>query len=477
MKIRDASKNQSRELAVLGAAINNAQVLHSIAVWKSQYDDDLFLADAPKQILDWCLDHYKAHGEAPGDQILRMKYLEPWEEKLGGGELPRKVDSLRISVAENWESSNFRKDQLFDITEEVLRRQQVLIASDRMGGSSSAKIITDIIPGSIPVSLTREPEFDSIFENPFVAKDVTKISDPVFEFQNEIVTKFFDDSFAPSTFTAFIAPEKRGKSQWLLECTVAALQCEKTVLYFDAGDMTEDQIFLRFAARGMKVPYKPGPYFKWNELSYDNDQVIFDVEEIEHQSHITQKEANRMKRKWSRVCQNRFFSRNFPRGMLTIATIRSILDSLSIRGIRVDVVIVDYADILGTSGRKYQDNRFAVTEIWGDLRTLSQSYDVALITATQANALAYTEELSERSYSESKTKRAFITAEVGIDRTDIHEGIFKLSYTFRRTGTKTRPIFVGSDLATYQPASVAMWVPRKMEDPEKFKPRFRKDKK
>jgi hypothetical protein len=327
------------------------------------------------------------------------------------------------------------------------------------------------------VTLTREPEFDSFFENPKVAKDVTSISQPLFTFQNEIVTKFFDDSFAPSTFTAFIAPEKRGKSQWLLECTIAALQCGKTVLYFDAGDMTEDQIFLRFAARGMKIPYKPGPYFVWNEMSYDNGQVLFDVEEREHMDFITQKQANKMKRRWSKVASNRFFSRNFPRGMLTIATMRSILDSLSIRGIRVDVIIVDYADILGASKSKYQDNRFAVTEIWGDLRTLSQSYDVALITATQANALAYTEELSERSYSESKTKRAFITAEIGIDRTDIHEGIFKLSYTFRRTGTKSRSVYVGSDLATYQPAMSAMWVPRKMESPETFKPRFRKDKK
>ena len=136
MKIRDAGKNQSRELAVLGAILNDTQVLHSVAVWKAQYDDTLFLADAPQQLVEWSLEHYAKHGEAPGDQILRMHYLEPWEEKVGGGELPKKVDALRISTGQNWNESSFRKDQLFDLTEAVLRRQQVLIASDRMGGSS-----------------------------------------------------------------------------------------------------------------------------------------------------------------------------------------------------------------------------------------------------------------------------------------------------------------------------------------------------
>jgi len=454
--------------------INDSQVLHSAAVWHAQHEDDLFLADAPKRIVKWCLKHYVKAGKAPGDDILRMQYLEPFEEKSGGGDLCEAIDNLRLSVAEAWEGTTFRRDQLFDITEEVLRRQQVLIASDRMGGSSSADNIVDIVPGAMPVTLTREPEYDSIFDDPNVGTDISKISAPVFHFDNEVVDKFFDDTFAPSTFTAFLAPEKRGKSQWLLETTISALKSNKNVLYLDAGDMTDEQVFLRFAARSAGKPYKEGPRWIWNDLTSEGNEVIFDVEEVETAEALTQDEINRIKKRLKKACRNRFFSRNFPRGMLTVSTIRSILDSLSMRGIQIHVVVVDYADILGASKSKYQDNRFAVTEIWGDLRTLSQSYKLALVTATQANASAYSEELSEKSFSESKTKRAFITAEIGIDRTEIHESIFKLSYTFRRTGSKSRSIYVASDLATYSPAKCAIWVPRKLETSERKSSKFRK---
>ncbi len=467
--------DQQRDLIVLGAIINDTQVLHSVVVWNNQYPDDLFLSETSQRIVKWCLTHYEKNREAPGSHLLRVQYYEPWEEKVGGGVQCEAVEKLRLRVEQAWTNTKFRKDQLFEITEEVLRRQQVVIASDRMGGSSSATNVSDIIPGATPVSLTREPEFDSLFHDPNVGSDIANLARPVFEFPNEVVNRFFDDTFAPSTFVTFLAPEKRGKSQWLLECTIAALASKKTVLYFDAGDMTDEQIFLRFAARAMGKPYKPGPWYQWNDLTLGPDNTpTFDVETIEYEDHITQEQANKIKRKYAKHVGDRFFSRNFPRGMLTISTMRSILDSLSIRGVQVDVMIVDYADILGASKTKYQDNRHAITEIWGDLRSLSQSYELALITATQSNAASYSEELSEKSFSESKTKRAFITAEIGIDKTEVHESIFKLSYTFRRTGSRSRSIYVASDLATYKPAVKAMWVPKRDEVNSRIAPKFRK---
>lgn len=472
-------KSRRRELLVLGALMHDSSLLHATMMWAHQHQDDLFLNDGANKLVEWSIDYYNKNGEAPGTDMIRVKYQEPWDEKTGGsGGLSEQVEAIRLASTSAWAESRFKKDQLYDIAEEVFRRQQVLIASDRMGGSSSAQIITDIIPGATPVTLAREPEYDSFFDDPRVAKDVSAIAQPLFTFKNEVLTRFFDDSFAAATFSAFIAPEKRGKSQWLLELTLAALTCGKRVLYFDAGDMTEEQIFLRFAARYLNKPYKPGPRYIWRGLECDRETLIPDFEEVDHEHAITQEESNRAKKALAKAAKGRFFSRNYPRGMLTVHTIRSILDSLSMRGVEIDVLIVDYADILGASKTKYQDNRFAITEIWGDLRTLSQSYNLALITATQANASAYTEELSEKSYSESKTKRAFITSEIGIDKVEGHDNIFKLSYTFRRTGTKSRSIYVGSDLATYQPACQAIWVPKKLDERDSRPERkFRKTKK
>jgi hypothetical protein len=322
------------------------------------------------------------------------------------------------------------------------------------------------VPGSVAVSLAREPEYDNFFDNPDVAKDVIASVSPVFTFEDDTLNTFFDDTFAPGTFSCFAAPEKRGKSQWLLETTVSALRCKKNVLYFDAGDMTEDQIFARFVSRFLKRPYKgskdsPAPQLVFSDMFLDGDDLQISVNEVFHETPITQEQFNKVKRKCSKLFRNRFFTRNFPRGTLSVSTIRSILDNLSMRGVQIDVVIIDYADILRPTKSSYSDNRHAITEIWGDLRTLSMSYQLALITATQTDASTYENEIGQGSFSESKTKNAFITAEIGIDKTE-YEGVFKLKYVFRRTGSMSRFVYVASDLAAYRPAMMCIWGPNKL---------------
>lgn len=460
MKIKKR-KDQTRELVVLGAIMHDVQVLHSVVMWYSQYQEDLFLGKHHQRLTDWCIEHYQAKKQIPTSKILFARYYEPWEEEIGKGDEADAVAQLIQRVDAVWKDCSFARDQLFDIAEDVLRRQQVLIASDRCGGSSSARLISDIVPGAVAVTLAREPEYDNFFDDPNIATNVAESTKPIFTFENEVVTDFFEDTFAPATFSTFLAPEKRGKSQWLLECVMSALKCKKNVLYFDAGDMTEEQIFMRFAARMLERPYKPGDQWVFNgDLDVDGEALLFEAEEVHHDNGLTQDEFNSIKRKCAKRFAGRLFTRNFARGTLEVSTMRTIMDNLSLRGVKIDVLIVDYADILRPSKSKYSDNRHAITEIWGDLRTLSSTYKLALITATQSDAESYENELHQGSFSESKTKNAFITAEIGIDKTAHHESIFKLKYVFRRTGSLSKAIFVASDLATYRPAMKAIWVPK-----------------
>lgn len=477
MKIKK-NRDQVRELVVLGAILNDNQVCHAVSMWQSQYQEDLFLSKSHERIASWAIKHYQEKKTAPGVKVLYTSYYEPWEEESGGNPKCELVSKLMQRLDEAYHAAKFQRDQLFDLTEDVLRRQQVLIASDRVGGSSSARLISDIVPGSVAISLAREPEYDNFFDNPEVARNIEDAIQPVFHFKDDVVNAFFDDSFAKATFTTFAAPEKRGKSQWLLECTMSALTSKKNVLYFDAGDMTEDQIFTRYAARLLKRPFRgsvdvPSTQLVFTDMYVDGDTLHSSHDEVEHTVGITQKEFNKVKAKCASLFKGRLFTRNFPRGTLSVDTMRSILDNLSMRGVQIDVVIVDYADILRPSKSKYSDNRHAITEIWGDMRTLSMSYKIALITATQTDAATYDNEIGQSSFTESKTKNAFISAEIGIDPTEF-EGVFKLKYVFRRSGSLSKFIYVASDLATYRPAMMAVWGPKKGKDDRKMFGKFRK---
>ena len=455
-------KRASRELLVLGAIISSSKVLRSLAEWKRGHSDSVFQIKSLDLLVDWCIEHWKEKGEAPGDDVIVTHYYEPWEEKTGGGSFAEEVDDIRVSAIEAWNSAKYKEHQLFDLVEKVLRRQQVLVAMEMVDGNSNAEVITDIYPGAEVFSLTREPEYPSFFENPKVGSDIKKISESIVQFKDPILAKFFGNSLGRATFSTFQAPEKRGKSQWLVEIAIAGLASGLKVLFIDAGDMTEDQIFLRFIARAANRPIEADSRkLEWKTLeAYSATEVIAEYQEVHYTEPLPQAKANELKAKYYKALKGKFFTRNFPKSSLTISTIRSILDSMADRGHQIDLLIVDYADILAPSKSKYQDNRHAITEIWGDMRALSQTYDLCLLTATQADADSYNNEQHQGSFSESKTKNAFITAEYAIDKTPYDPNVYKLKYLFRRSGSLGHSILVGSDLATTHPAMKTCWVPK-----------------
>lgn len=455
-------KANNRLFIALGAVINHKGVLNSVYEWQRTSKEQIFVSKSAERILLWCIEHYTEHKEAPGNEVLESRYYEAWEEQTQGGEHAEEVDTFRVRAANTWNTSRYKEHQLYDIVQSVLRRQQVLVAMQRVDGTSNASIITDVYPSSVPVSLSREPAYPSFFEDPDVGTDISKTMEPLFVFNDEVLDAFFDDSFAKATFSVFQAPEKRGKSQWLLECSCRAVEAKKRVMYFDAGDMTKDQIFVRYLARLYGRPAKKdNPQIVWNSLIVESrTEVQCDYDEVEHTPGISQSEANRGKAAYAKKWRNKFFSYNYPKGALTVAIIQSLLDKKAEEGKPIDVVVLDYADIIAPSKSKYQDNRHAVTEIWGDLRALSQTNDIALITATQADADSYNNDQHQGSFSESKTKNAYITAEFAIDKSGHDEHLYKISYLFRRAGSISKSIYVGADLSTSRPAVVSAWVPK-----------------
>jgi hypothetical protein len=53
------NRDQVRELVVLGAMMNDNQVCHSVAMWQTQYQEDLFLSQSHERLASWAIDHNK----------------------------------------------------------------------------------------------------------------------------------------------------------------------------------------------------------------------------------------------------------------------------------------------------------------------------------------------------------------------------------------------------------------------------------
>lgn len=74
----------------------------------------------------------------------------------------------------------------------------------------------------------------------------------------------------------------------------------------------------------------------------------------------------------------------YPTNTLRCSDIRRLLRKYQSQSIIFDLVVVDYADIMNAEG-KYSDERFKLAEIYGGLRAIAQTEDLAVLTATQTN--------------------------------------------------------------------------------------------
>ena len=133
----------------------------------------------------------------------------------------------------------------------------------------------------------------------------------------------------------------------------------------------------------------------------------------------TWREAYKASRKFLRRMKGRrFFLSSHSNNSLTIGMIKAILDNwANYQNFTPDVILIDYADIL-VAENTHQDYRHQQNEIWKGLRSLSQDFDCLLITATQANAAAYSvKTLGLQNFSEDKRKYAHVTTMIGLNQT------------------------------------------------------------
>ena len=83
----------------------------------------------------------------------------------------------------------------------------------------------------------------------------------------------------------------------------------------------------------------------------------------------------------------------------------------------MDVVVVDYADILRPPPGRMEP-RDQANEVWKQLRALSSALHCLVVTATQANRAGYDRELlGMTNISEDKRKLAHANGVIGINMT------------------------------------------------------------
>ncbi len=152
-----------------------------------------------------------------------------------------------------------------------------------------------------------------------------------------------------------IAPTGAGKSMALVHLGAQAVKLGKTVIHYSL-EMADTSIAGRYDSciTGLKL----------KEMFHFKEEIYEKIKDIEGNVII----------------------KEYPTKSATTATIKNHLERIKSRGIKVDMIIVDYADLLRpVTNRRSNEKRHDLESIYEELRGLSQVFECPIWTASQTN--------------------------------------------------------------------------------------------
>ena len=217
-----------------------------------------------------------------------------------------------------------------------------------------------------------------------------------FETQRKIPTGFplldqgLRGGLAEKELGIVMAPTNVGKSFMLSNLGINGIKQKKRVLYISL-ELSELELFSRVEANltGISI----------DALNTCSDKL------------------KKMKEDYFEKYANLFYVQEFPTGSITVETISAIVHKFNVTIGKLDLLIVDYADLLRISKRG--DLRHELRDIYTKLRALGTEANVAIWTATQANRAGYgVENVTEEHVSECLDKMMIADVVLTLNQTD-----------------------------------------------------------
>ena len=453
---------------VLGCIVS-AEYLFQV---KDIFDYNYFRSEAAKRICRWGFDFYNKYNKAIGEDITEL-YLEKLKKEHISEEVEEQIELILESISEEFERETFNFDYIADKTEEYfqaravqLHQEKVQVLLDSGDTEEANKLIENfqmpIRKKGNGVDLS-DPEILEKLQQAFQEKEkpLFKLPGSAGELVNEYLLR--------DSFIAFQGPEKAGKTWHLLEFAMRAAKQGCNVAFFQAGDMSENQQIRRISIyraqlsdeekyTGEQWITEKDCYYQQTDLCqepqrecdfglFPSNQSIQSRTDITAEmlqtayeenpeyspcrncpkflgtpfmrkvnlgSPLTVYDAQREFEKFFISKRRRFKLQTYANGTLSVPMINKQLDEWEKQGFIVDVVVIDYADILISSIVEF---RHSQNDIWKSLRGLSQKRHCCVITATQADSASYkTDTMTMENFSEDKRKYAHVTMMMGLNK-------------------------------------------------------------
>lgn len=472
------------ERKIIIGLITSTEYLKKI---KPVWDSKLMESSTAEMLAKWVFKYYSKYHKAPNTDIENIFYKKV-KEGLDT-EIAEDIENdILPTLSEEYTDGKIDIQTLYDDTIIHLNTQKYLQLSEQIEnvlentpGSFEERIeqVEELRKNFKPINTEADDSIDLSEKESLqrMEKAFKDLAQPVVSFPKQLGV-FWNQQFVPGSFVAFLAPEKRGKTFWLLEVAMRSARQGKNIAFFQAGDMNEAEQLKRIAVyllkrsnleRYCEAHYEPtrdcilnqmdectnkerecdfGVFMDKNkkEIGFvEMDELIetykdypdykpcYNCEKYtsgklgvpwliynEKVDPIDVKEATQAIKDFFHKYKRRFKLSTHPNGTLSVDNIISKLDYWEEKdGFVADEILTDYADIMIPSIKTEPRNKH--NQVWMDLRRLSQTPRQKVlplvVSATQSDSPSYnTYRLQLDNFSEDKRKYGHVTAMWGFNQ-------------------------------------------------------------
>lgn len=371
-------------------------------------DPNLFEENYSRLLLNWCFEYYDKFNEAPQEKIKDI-YQHKAEYTLTDAD-KESIENILESLSKEFISTNieyysdmaekyFNKLKLNKLSKEIVTLVQRGKTDDAIQSVKSFTKVERKVPQGVDLLRNKDALYEAF----------TETNDVLFKLDG-VVGQLLGP-FNRGDLSAVIAPQKRGKSYMLADISTLAVRKRLRVWHITL-EMTKNQVIRRFFQNWSNKPSITKeieiPFFdSRNNIRFEKKTIesptLDELEEL--QSSLGTDASNYLK----------IFS--YPRNTFRCSDLKTMLENALLYDNDIpDLVVVDYADIM-ESNLKNGELRHKLDQIWGDLASIANQFNIHILTASQANKQTFNRDIEQGDSAEANAKIAHISKYFAINQT------------------------------------------------------------
>ena len=341
----------SFQAKIIASLMSDVKFLQTIS---DILEPSMFDSDSNKWLVKSIRDYYYEYKKQPTLEVIKFKVDEMDNDVLQAGV----IEKLR-DVWKNIESTDleFVQSETLDFCKNQTLKKAILESVDMLENKNYDGIKT-IIDDAMKAGTTRDLGHDYV---PSLDLRLEESSRTTVKTPWEVINDITDGGLGAGELGVVVAPAGIGKS-WTLQALGASVIREKKTVVHYTLELNETYVGLRYDSIFSGITTSNIKYYK-DEVS----KKLFDI-------------------------NGKLLIKYFPTKAASVQTLGSHLKQIELSGTKVDMVIVDYADILMPTGF-YKEKRHAIGNIYEDLRGLAGELELPIWTASQANRSALEEDV------------------------------------------------------------------------------------